>query len=279
MAERSSGYFPGDGVPIESGRFPDEYAPCAEIYDHIPLYRAKRDISFYVELARRSGGPVLELGCGTGRVSIPVARAGVPVVGLDLSAAMLEVFRRKLAAEPPEVAGRVRIIRGDMRRFRLEEKFPLITAPFRSFQHLLTVEDQKSCLRNVREHLADGGRLALDVLAPNIELLASQRVGETFEDADFVDPATGDRVIRAWRYVEIRRAEQINVVEFEYRRISTDGTARVESHRVPIRYFFRYELEHLLELCGFRIEEIFSECDRSPFDGRREIVAICRASG
>ncbi len=268
----------GDAAAPQA-EIPDEYAPCAGIYDHIPLYKTRRDLPFYVTLAREFGGSVLELGCGTGRVSIPIARAGVPVVGLDVSAAMLNVFRLKLAAEPPDVAGRVRIVRSDMRRFRLAEKFPLITAPFRSFQHLLTVEEQKACMRNVRSHLAEWGRFVLDVSAPSFELLASQRVGETFEDADFTDPATGDRIIRLWRYVEIRRAEQINVVEFEYRRVSPDGTTRSNRHRISIRYFFRYEIEHLLEACGFRIEELYSDYDKSPFDGRKEMIAICRASG
>jgi SAM-dependent methyltransferase len=255
----------------------DDYEACAEFYDLIPLYRMRRDAPFYVELAGRAPGAVLELGCGTGRIALPVARAGAKLTGLDASPAMLGIFRRKLASEPREIASRIKLVLGDMRHFDLGERFALITTPFRSFQHMLTVEDQKACLACVRRHLAPGGRFVLDLAAPNFSLLASQRIGEVFEDADFTDPATGDRIIRSWKYVEILRHRQVNVVEFTYRRIGTGGAERSISHRVAIRYFFRFEVEHLLALCGFRVEEMFSDYDFSPFDGTREMITVCSA--
>lgn len=116
----------------------------ARLYDQVIPYRNRPDVDFFVEAAKQSGGPVLEVGCGTGRILLPTARSGIPVTGLDLSEYMLDVCRQELEKEPRKVQDRVSLIHGDMRNFSLGKKFPLITLPFRPFQHLLTVEDQIS---------------------------------------------------------------------------------------------------------------------------------------
>jgi SAM-dependent methyltransferase len=122
---------------------------------------AMRDVAFYVALARQAAEQshaVLELGCGTGRVTIPIAQAGVEAVGLDNARAMLDVARRKAAA-----AGvTVRWVTADMASFQLEQRFGLVIIPFRSFLHLLTEADQLACLRRIYEHLLPGGRFALN---------------------------------------------------------------------------------------------------------------------
>jgi SAM-dependent methyltransferase len=122
---------------------------------------AMDDVPFYVELAREAaakGEAVLELGCGTGRVTIPIAQAGVEVVGLDNAPAMLQVARRKAA-----IAGvNIRWLTADMRSFSLEQRFGLVIIPFRSFLHLLTDADQEACLSRIFEHLLPDGRLALN---------------------------------------------------------------------------------------------------------------------
>src|SRR5678816_4464310 len=112
-----------------------------EFYDHVPRYATRPDVDFYVRAAAESGGPVLELGCGTGRILIPTARSGVEIAGLDAAAGMLDACRRRLQAEPAEVRGRVRLHHGDLRSFDLGHSFRLLTIPCRPFQHLVTVED------------------------------------------------------------------------------------------------------------------------------------------
>lgn len=109
------------------------------------LYRDRPDVASYVKQAQESGGPGLELGCGTGRVLIPPARAGIEIVGVDLSRSMLAICRDKLAREPDDVRARVEMVEADMRRFDLGREFRLVTLPFRPFQHLMTVQDQLSC--------------------------------------------------------------------------------------------------------------------------------------
>lgn len=147
----------------------EEYAFIADIYDFIVPYRDRPDLAFFVEAAKESGGPVLEVGCGTGRVLIPTARAGVEIVGLDLSPHMLDVCRKRLRDESADVQSRVRLVQADMRDFELSQAFQLVTTPFRSFQHLTTVEDQLACLKCIQRHLVKGGRLILDVFNPSLE--------------------------------------------------------------------------------------------------------------
>src|SRR5689334_17940916 len=112
----------------------DEYAHIAGLYDHVVPYRSRPDVAFFVEAAKEAGSPVLEVGCGTGRILIPTARAGINIVGLDLSPHMLAVCRERLKVEPEPVQSRVRLIQGDMRAFDLGETFTLVTIPFRPFQ-------------------------------------------------------------------------------------------------------------------------------------------------
>src|SRR2546422_9590575 len=155
----------------------DEYAFVADLYDHVALYRDRADVSFFVEAASKAGSPVLEIGCGTGRVLIPIARAGVDIVGLDLSPHMLAVCRQRLRDEPQDVQSRVRLVEADMRRFDLGRAFTLATIPFRPFQHLLIVDDQLSCLASIHRHLVDGGTLILDVFNPSLDSLVNAPLG------------------------------------------------------------------------------------------------------
>jgi ubiquinone/menaquinone biosynthesis C-methylase UbiE len=157
----------------------EEYAFIADLYDHIVPYRDRPDIAFFVEAASEAGSPVLEVGCGTGRVLIATARAGLVVVGLDLSPHMLTMCRRKLRHEPEAVQSRVQLVQADMRKFELDQLFTLATVPFRPFQHLMTVEEL-SCLASIRRHLVDGGALILDMFNPSLDFLVSRPVGEEF---------------------------------------------------------------------------------------------------
>jgi len=134
------------------------YDGCATHYDaDYASAGYEHDIPFYVERAKASGGPVLELGCGTGRVLVEIARAGIEIVGVDLSEEMLARAEERLAAEPAEVRERVRLIHSDLRTVTVDGgigRFPLVTSPFRVVQHLVSRDDQKAWLRTVRAHLA-----------------------------------------------------------------------------------------------------------------------------
>jgi len=115
-------------------------AIVAECYDLVYEYVSRRDVDFFVEIAKSVSGPTLELGCGTGRVLIPTAQAGCEITGLDLSEHMIAVCRRKLADQTDDVQSRAKLVQGNMTDFDLGNGFGLVTIPFRRFQHLIDVE-------------------------------------------------------------------------------------------------------------------------------------------
>src|SRR5262245_48592171 len=139
------------------------YEATARHYD--PAYAADRrlnDLAFWLELAGRHGGPMLEVACGTGRVLLPIARSGVPIDGVDLSPEMLGVLKAKLAREPEEVRRRVALHEGDMRELRLGQDYGLVIAPFRSLQHLHSVDDQVRAFLAIARHVVSGGTFAFN---------------------------------------------------------------------------------------------------------------------
>lgn len=160
----------------------ESYAFIAAFYDYVIPYRNRPDVAFFVEAAQESKGPVLEIGCGTGRVLIPTARAGIDIVGIDLSAHMLDVCQQRLRLEPEPVQSRIQLFQADMRNFELSRTFQLATLPFRPFQHLTTVEDQLACLKCIHNHLDRGGKLILDLFNPSMKALTSDDLGKEFGD-------------------------------------------------------------------------------------------------
>ncbi len=256
----------------------DEYGAFAQCYDHVSVYQGRPDVDFYVGLAKETGGPVLELGCGTGRVLVPTAREGIEITGLDRSEGMLGLCQERLGKEPREVQQRVRLESADMRDFKLDRRFRVATMPFRPFQHLLTVDHQLSCLACIREHLQPGGTLALDVFDPSLARLADPRIGEEVtEDPPFRMP-NGSTVIRKHRYGGIDYANQIMDVEIPHYVTYPDGRIEQRLWKNPMRYFFRYELEHLIARAGFELEAIYGGFDKSPVGARipGELIVVAR---
>ncbi len=243
----------------------EEYAFIADLYDHVGPYRSRPDVAFYVEQAEESGGPVLEIGSGTGRVLIPTARAGIEIVGLDRSQSMLAVCRKQLAEAAPRVRERVQLVQGDMRQFKLEREFKLATIPFRPFQHLVTVADQMACLTSIHRHLAPDGRLVFDVFNPSLESLTRENFGEEFGDEPPFSTPDGRRVVRKHKIVERDRFAQINYVELVYYVTHPDGMQERLVHAFPMRYLFRFEAEHLLARCGFEVERVYADFEKNPY--------------
>jgi len=243
----------------------DEYGLVADLYDHVGVYRNRPDVGFFVDAARNAGSPVLEVGCGTGRVLIPTARAGIDIVGLDLSPSMLTECRRRLQDEPAGVRARVELIQADMRRFDLGRVFPLATIPFRPFQHLVTVEDQLSCLGSISRHLTPEGTLILDLFNPSLDALANRPVGQEVEEGPEFSLPDGRRVARSHRVVSHDRFAQVNHVELIYQVTHPDGRAERLVHGFPMRYLFRFEAEHLLARAGFRVVHLYGGYDKSAY--------------
>jgi SAM-dependent methyltransferase len=200
------------------------------------------------------------------------------MVGLDVSAGMLEACRQRLRAEPPELRDRVSLHRGDMRDFDLGRAFRLVTIPFRPFQHLVTVADQLACLAAIRRHLAADARLVFDVFNPSIHNLAKPADGaETDEEPPFTLP-DGRTIVRRHRMLERDLTGQINAGELIYYVTHPDGRQERLVHAFRMRCVFRFEAEHLLARAGFIVDQVYSDFDRSPYGSRYpgELIFVAR---
>lgn len=263
---------------MDFARESGEYRFLADIYDYVVPYRNRPDVAFFVEAAKESGGPVLEVGCGTGRILIPTARAGIKIVGLDLSSHMLNVCRGRLMKESREVQSKIQLVEADMRHFSLEQFFMLITMPFRPFQHLTTVDDQLSCLQCIHRHLAKRGRLILDIFNPSLESLTRENVGQEWGDEpEFMTP-DGRRVVRRHKIASRDRFNQIEYVEMVYYVTHPSGRQEKFVHSFPMRYLFRFEAEHLLTRCGFEIEQVYADFDKDSYGSKYpgELIFVAR---
>jgi SAM-dependent methyltransferase len=244
-------------MPADTGY--NTHPELPELYDRIPLHNSRPDVDFYVDLCRQAG-KALELGCGTGRILIPAAEAGCVITGLDQSKSMLARCGAKAQMLSDDTRNRITLVEADMTRFSLCRTFKLAIAPFRPIQHLTTVCEQLSFLECVREHLDPGGRFVFDVFNPNLAMLAAKINPEEVEDTPELSLPDGRRVRRAYRFVRKRYAEQCNDIELIY---YLDGRRLVQS--CPLRYFFRFELEHLLARSGFEVTTLYGAFDRSSF--------------
>ncbi len=237
------------------------------------------DIDFYVEEAKKYGSPILEIGCGTGRTMIPVAKAGLDIVGMDLEPQMLTLFRDKLKDLPETLQQRMTVVEGDMKDFSLSQKFSMVMIPHRAFMHMLSPLEQQKALLCIRKHLVDGGYLVFNTVVPHIDEIASHagpQAGAMQLDMSFTDPETGHEVISwsARRYDTTRqRIEQYYIFE------TIDGSGQVTKRSyTPLyaRYTNRYEMEHLLSLCGFYVEHLYGDFWKGPYQEGSEQVWITR---
>jgi SAM-dependent methyltransferase len=234
------------------------------------------EVEFYLEVAQQAkerGLRTLELAAGTGRIAIPLAQAGVPIVGLEISPDMLARARQKSAG-----LDNVEWVEGDMCDFDLGEEFGLITIPSGSFQLLLETDDQLACLRCVERHLAPSGRLAFE-----LENLDYARTGDWLTGKrgvflrnparDFLDPESGRRVL-SWGTIEFHPSQQRYTSHGFLEELSDEGevVARVYGPTMELRYLFRYETEHLLARSGLEVEALYGDFRRSEFRGTSPIM-------
>lgn len=241
------------------------------------------DVAFYVERAVASGGPVLELACGTGRVTWAIAAAGIHITGLDRSPDMLRAAEAKRQKAGAAVSERAKFVTGDITNFDLDQRFPLIICPFRSFQMLLTVEQERDCLRVVYRHLEDGGRFIVALFDPKLEYLVpggvpartSMRMGEPVRH-----PATGNDVVVDAMERENDPLTQTFVERWRFREMDPAGrVVREEWENLPMRWIYRYEMRYLLELSGFDIEAEYSNFEGTPPAYGGEQVWVARRRG
>jgi SAM-dependent methyltransferase len=226
------------------------YDAIARLYDPWSA-SVTEDVEFYVEEARASGGPVVELACGTGRIAVPVAKAGIDVIGVDGSAAMLEVAREYAAAEGVEQLLDLR--HGDLREPPVAERVPLVLIPFRSLLHMTTEADRLRALTAARELLQPGGRLIFDVFAPSRQDVEDthgrwlEREPGIFERADWDE---GERTLT----LSVRRGD--------------------EASTMHLAWLSPPEWRLLLDRAGFEVDAQWGWFDRRPYTGGEDVVFV-----
>ena len=251
----------------------DAHYHDARYYDHA-YSRYKPDLAFYVALAKeRGGGPVLELGVGTGRVALAIAKEGVEVVGVDRMPTMLARFAERLAKAPKRVRERITVHEGDLRdlpALGLERRFPLVIAPFNVLQHVYSREDLERTLAGVRALLLDRGALALDVLMPDPASLA--RDPRRFFRCR---PVTHPRDGRKYDYEEsFQYDHELQIQTTTMRFTDREDRKSRFTDRLPQRQYFPRELEALLHYNGFRVIRQDGGFDEEPIDAWTESMVV-----
>jgi ubiquinone/menaquinone biosynthesis C-methylase UbiE len=226
------------------------YDAIARLYDPWSA-SVVEDVDFYVEEALASGGPVVELACGTGRITVPVAQAGLDVIGVDGSLGMLDVARER--ARAAGVGGRVDLRHGDLREPPVAERVPTVLVPFRSLLHMTTETDRERALGAAYELLEPGGRLVFDVFAPGKEDVEAthgrwlEREPGIFERADWDE---GARTLT----LSVRRGD--------------------EASTMLLAWLSPPEWSRLLERAGFEVEGLYGWFDRRPYGGEEDFVFV-----
>jgi SAM-dependent methyltransferase len=242
-----------------------EYDRWAEFYD-ILHQGLPGEAEFYVGQAVRAGGEVLEIGCGTGRIAIPMAMCGVRVTGLDNSTAMLDRCRVKRRAVGP-VPGKLTLVKSDMRDFNLRRTFDLVVAPYRTLMHLLTPEDWRRCLECVHRHLSDSGRFMFNCWHPQPSLLAPLS-GPQSGLLRFVGAHAcpgRPQTLRHFCATSCDESRQILSEEHVIHTVSVGGkVSRTDVLSLERAWFTARETQSLVREAGFEVEALFGDFDCNP---------------
>ena len=233
------------------------------------------DLALFRRLAADRGGPILEIGSGTGRVASALAADGYEVVGVEPSAAMLRIAEERRAALPPEVAGRLASQPGDMTTLDLRRRFPLIVAPSRVFQFALSSEAQRAALRAFKAHLEPDGRLVLDLFDPLLDVVVP---GSAFpaRGGEVTHPRTGNRV--TWEIVarDPDPLRQLVTSDWSARELGPSGeVVREETERLTLRWTTRSEMRLLFELEGLQVVGDYGDFEgAAPAYGREQVWVL-----
>jgi len=204
--------------------------------------------------AEKYGDPILEIGCGTGRISIPLAEAGFSVVGIDFATSMLAQARRKSA--------RVEWLQEDIRTFNLDRKFACIFAPYYVFNYFHELENVEAVLKNCKTHLKPDGKLILDLayLPPKFlrDLVEQERLVEIIRE--FVDPKTQEKIlVKFEEKYDFKEQIHSELISYHF------SSGKVVPDKLDHRIYFPKEIKAILKYNGFRIEQLFGDYDGTPF--------------
>lgn len=249
------------------------YDPFARYYD-ADFREYQDDQPFYREMVRRTGGPVLELMCGTGRVLLPLAETGVAVTGVDISPAMLAIAREQ--ADEAGISGYVTLLEADVRYVELPANhFAFAFVAVNSFMHLETVADQLATLATARHALTRKGTLVLDLFNPDpAEILREDN--RLVVDRDYY--LDGNHV-QKFVAIDSDAAEQLSRVTYIYDETNPDGQLTRRTMHFNLRWFYRFEIEHLLLRAGFTLRAVYGSYELDPYlSGCPRLIVVATPS-
>lgn len=242
----------------------------ASLYDVDGRDNLRDDIPFYIEYAHEQKSDILELGCGTGRVSLKLAEQGFNVTGLDIDADMLNVFSSKINEEN---SSRINLVQDNMANFSLDKKYGMIIVPFRSFQALITEKDVTSFFQSVKKHLNEHGIFILNVFNPNEQMLRCCGCENVLWKK--VDYNLREKITKKNICEKVDTEQQTICTKYIYEIFSSDGSVEMVSNRVMARYYYYEQIVALVKDMGLDITEEYSWYDKTPIGGR-EIILVCQ---
>ena len=238
---------------MEEPQTPDVYGNYSEFYDLYVGHR-KIDLPFYLEYAKDIETSVLEIGAGTGRLTLPMAREGISVVAVDVSSSMLAILKSRMAEEPPEVIEKIKIVEVDVCQLELGAQYDLAMIPYYTFNYLLTDQDQTAALERVRAHLTPHGYVLIDVYIPwsGMEYIPPNPI----PIMDAVDPSNGNRV-KGWHSIVLDSVKQREYRTLTFEVSRANRTVVEKEFLVQRRYDLPHQLEVLFSTNGFSVESVF----------------------
>ena len=240
-----------------------DYDSWADIYDEVYSF-VDNDINFYLQKASNIKGNILEIGCGTGRITIPLMENGANITGIDSSQKMIDRLGIKFVNKKVPI----KIIKQDVRVLALAQKFSLVIFPYRGFQSLLTVEDQVHALNSLRNHLKPGGKLIITLFVPDKDLF-DQR-SDIFYHLRDSRYSEGNGYRSLHHRTEFDHYNQLLHTQISITEHIDDYLISKRYANFTLRYLYTDEARYLFEYCGFRIEEIAGDYDGNPYDRNSE---------
>lgn len=242
----------------------------ARFYDVIyKKVRAGTDHDYYMKKIFESDDPVLEVGVGTGRFFLEALEKGADIYGIDISRNMIEKLKEKLDKKYHS-----RVFIQDVVNMSIDKEFDLIIAPFRVFSHIIEVKDQIAALNRIYEHLKDNGKLIFDLYIPNLKLLSEGMKNHTDFEGEY-EPG-----MRVRRIISVRSdlVKQISYVSMKFV-WEEDDKEFTEVWNFPFRFYFRYELEHLIHQSKLKLMNIFGDFNENELSSdSKEFIVVCQKS-